>query len=159
VREFRSLAYSTGGNYIDPVYEPEKRGRLVLFTGSQGDKTADAVGVVMGLLTEMPVYKSRTDDIKNGLMLQSSAGKPNFRDISENVDALIRSGYAKDPNEINYAKYPQLTFEDIESFYSENIKGKPVTITIYGDASSFDKEKLKQYGRVVELTMKDIVTE
>jgi hypothetical protein len=107
----------------------------------------------------MPVYKSRTEDIKNGLILQSSSSKPNFRDLSETADALVHSGYTKDPNEINYSKYPQLTFEDIESFYSENIKGKPVTITIYGDASSFDKEKLKQYGRVVELTMKDIVTE
>jgi predicted Zn-dependent peptidase len=159
VREFRSLAYATGGSYVDPVYEPEKRGRLVMFTGSQGDKTTDAVGVVMGLLKDMPVYKSRTDEIKNGLILQSSSSKPNFRDLSETVDALLRSGYTKDPNEINYTKYPQLTFEDIQSFYSENIKGKPVTITIYGDASRFDKEKLKQYGRVVELTMKDIVTE
>ncbi len=159
VREFRSLAYATGGNYIDPVYEPNKKGRLVLFTGSQADKTANAVEVVMGLITDMPTYEERLIPIRDGLILESGASKPSFREISQSVDAFLNSGYKEDPNKINFAKYPDLTFDDIQSFYQSNIKGKPVVMTIYGDASRINLDQLRKFGKVVELEMKDIITE
>lgn len=159
VREFRSLAYSTGGNYIDPIYEPEKKGRLVLFTGSQADKTTSAIEVVMGLIEDMPVYESRTETIKNGLLLQAGSSKPNFRDISDTVEEFTKTGFTEDPNKTNHDLYPSLTFDDIQSFYNQNIKGKPVTVTIYGDASEFDKEALSKFGKVIELKMDDILKE
>ncbi len=159
VREFRSLAYATGGNYIDPIYEPKKKGRLVLFTGSQADKTTDAVSVVMGLINDMPIYEKRLALLKNGLLLESASSKPGFRKLSVAVDRFLKTGYKEDPNQLNYKKYPELIFEDIVSFYEDNIKGKPAVITIYGDANQFDMNSLKQYGKVVLLNMNDIQTE
>ncbi|MEM6525146.1 MAG: insulinase family protein [Bacteroidota bacterium] len=159
VREFRSLAYSTGGDYFDPIYEPQKNGRLVLFTGSQADKTTNAVEVVLNLIEDMPVYETRIEPIKQGLILESASSKPGFRDLSETADEFLKTGFSDDPNKINYGKYAQLTFDDVKSFYEDNIKGKPVTVTIYGDASKLDKAKLNQFGKVIELEMKDIMVE
>jgi len=159
VREFRSLAYATGGNYVDPIYEPGKRGRLVLFTGSQADKTKDVVQVVYRLITDMPVYETRLEAIREGLALTSSSGKPAFRDLSRTAEAFLRTGYEADPNELNFKKYPTLEFGDIVSFYENNIKGKPAIITIYGDASQFVVEQLKALGKVIELKMEDILVE
>ncbi len=159
VREFRSLAYATGGNYIDPTYEPNKKGRLVLFTGSQADKTANAVEVVMGLLTDMPSYEERLVPIRDGLVLKTSASKPAFRELSQSVDAFLNSGYQEDPNKINFEKYPDLTFDDIQSFYQSNIKGKPIVVTVYGDASRIDMDQLRKFGKVIKLDMKDIMVE
>lgn len=159
VREFRSLAYSVGGNYIDPIYEPNKSGRLVLFTGSQADKTTDAVEVVMNLIEDMPEYEQRLASIKEGLILESSSSKSDFRNISRAAETFLKTGYEEDPNKINYEKFQQLKFEDIVSFYEKNIKDKPVVVTIYGDASRFDLNKLKSLGKVVELEMDDIFVE
>ena len=159
VREFRSLAYATGGNYIDPLYEPTKKGRLVLFTGSQSDKTTDAVEVVMGLINDMPVYPSRFASIKEGLILEAASNKADFRDLSLAAESFIRTGYKQDPAALNFEQFPGLTFEQVIAFYEENIKGKAVSVTIYGDASKFDMDKLKTYGKVVELDLKDIVVE
>lgn len=159
VREFRSLAYATGGNYIDPIYEPGKKGRLVLFTGSQADKTIEAVNVVYGLLTNMPTYETRLEAIREGLVLTSSSGKPAFRDISRTAETFMKTGYTTDPNELNFTQYPTLEFGDIVSFYENNIKGKPAIITIYGDTSQFDVDQLKTLGKVVELKMEDILVE
>ncbi|MFY0608417.1 MAG: insulinase family protein [Cyclobacteriaceae bacterium] len=159
VREFRSLAYATGGTYIDPKYEPEKKGRLVLFTGSQADKTVDAVEVVIGLLNDMPVYETRLPNIRDGLILKSSSSKPAFRELSSTVDTFLKSGFEEDPNKSRYSKYSELSFEDILTFYEQNIKNKPAMITIYGDASRFDIDRLKSFGKVVELDMKDIRVE
>jgi predicted Zn-dependent peptidase len=159
VREFRSLAYATGGDYIDPVYEPNKKGRLVLFTGSQADKTSEAVSVVMGLINDMPSYTKRLEAIKNGLLLESISSKPDFRKMSVRANQFLNTGYTSDPNELNYLKYPTLTFQDIVSFYEENIKGKPAVITIYGDSKEFDMDVLKKFGKVVLLKMEDILIE
>ncbi|WP_340152852.1 insulinase family protein [uncultured Marivirga sp.] len=159
VREFRSLAYSTGGNYIDPIYEPEKRGRLVLFTGSQSDKTTDAVSVVLGLINDMPTYESRLSSIKDGLILTSSSSRPDFRLLSRTAESFIKTGYLQDPNEINFEQYSKLEFDDIVSFYEKNIKNKPVTVTIYGDASKFDLDRLRTLGPVKELELDDIIVE
>jgi predicted Zn-dependent peptidase len=159
VREFRSLAYATYGNYLDPVYEPNKKGRLILFTGSQADKTIDAVNVVLGLINEMPHYESRLPAIREGLLLESSSNRPSFREISTTAEDFLKTGYTQDPNELNFMQYPNLEFKDIVSFYEKNIKNKPFTVTIYGDASKFDKDKLRAMGKVVELELKDIIVE
>lgn len=159
VREFRSLAYATGGNYIDPIYEPNKKGRLVLFTGSQADKTTDAVAVVMGLINDMPIYDTRLATLKSGLLLESSSSKPAFRSLSTAADSFLKTGYTVDPNKLNYEKYPKLVFKDIISFYEKTIKGKPTVITIYGDTNQFDMNLLRQYGKVVLLDLDDIQTE
>ncbi len=159
VREFRSLAYSAGGDYVDPIYEPKKKGRLVLFTGSQADKTTDAVSVVMGLLKDMPSYETRLPSIRDGLVLTSSSSKPVFRDLSLRAEAILKTGYTVDPNERNFKGYPNLEFKDIVSFYEKNIKNKPVIVTIYGDASQFDLNKLRTLGRVIELKMEDVLVE
>lgn len=158
VREFRSLAYAVGGNYVNPAYEPNKKGRLVLFTGSQADKTADAVKVVMGLLNDMPRYEERLPSLKNGLLLEASSGKPNFRQLSTTVESFLETGYESDPNELNYLNYPNLTFEDIQSFYETNVKEKPAVVTIYGDTSEFDLEQLRKFGKIIELRIDDIWT-
>jgi zinc protease len=158
VREFRSLAYATGGNYIDPTFEPEKRGRLVLFTGSQSDKTQDAVEVVLGLVNDMPRYESRVEGIRRGLILESSSSRPSFRYLSERIELYRKTGFTDDPNKEAFSQYKELTFNDIERFYQDNIKGKPVTVTIYGDVSKMDMAKLGKLGKVVELKMDDIST-
>lgn len=154
-----SLAYATGGNYIDPIYEPNKKGRLVLFTGSQADKTADAVSVVIGLINDMPTYEKRLTALKNGLLLESISSKPSCRGLSIKADDFLKTGYEVDPKQLNYQKYPELIFEDIVSFYEDNIKDKPVVITIYGDTDHFDMNLLQQFGKVVLLKMNDIQTE
>lgn len=153
------MAYATGGDYIDPVYEPNKKGRLVLFTGSQADKTSEAVSVVMGLINDMPSYTKRLEAIKNGLLFESISSKPDFRKMSVRANQFLNTGYTSDPNELNYLKYPTLTFQDIVSFYEENIKGKPAVITIYGDSKEFDMDVLKKFGKVVLFKMEDILIE
>ncbi|MEM9896680.1 MAG: hypothetical protein AAF789_09955, partial [Bacteroidota bacterium] len=79
--------------------------------------------------------------------------------ISTSIDRLKRTGFTADPNEQNFTNFPSLAFTDIESFYEKNIKGKPVVMSIYGDASRFDKDKLATFGKIIELDYEDVVTE
>jgi len=107
----------------------------------------------------MPKYEERLPTLKNGLLLEAGSSKPNFRDLSTTMETFLKTGYKTDPNELNYAEFPSLTFGDIQSFYENNIKDKPAVITIYGDTSEFDIDQLRQYGKVVELKLDTIRTE
>ncbi|MFS4415119.1 insulinase family protein [Maribacter sp. 2307ULW6-5] len=156
VREFRSLAYATGGAYIGPDHEPHKKGRLVLFTGSQADKTVDAVTVVMDLLKTMPEYPDRLPSLKKGLTLAAGTGAPDFREWSAKAETFLGSGHEKDPNEQLFKDMDGLMFTDIKTFYEANIKDKPLTITIYGNTKAMDMEALGKLGKVVPLKMKTI---
>ncbi len=158
VREFRSLAYSTGGAYVLPTYEPEKPGKLVLFTGSQADKTVDAVEVVLDLINDMPVYEERLETIRNGLQLSSVTERPDFRNLPVSVETLIQSGFTSDPKEAAYEAYNDMNFDDIVKFYETNVKGRPIMVTIYGDTSRFDIDRLRKLGKVVEVKWADVVT-
>ena len=55
-----------------------------------------------------------------------------------------RLGYKDDPAKVNAAAIDALTFNDIEMFYEDNIKGKPVTIILMGDPKKIDVKAIQK---------------
>lgn len=55
-----------------------------------------------------------------------------------------RLGYTDDPARINAAAIDALTIEDIQAFYEQNIKGKPVTIILMGDPKKIDLKAIEK---------------
>jgi zinc protease len=156
IREYRSLAYATLGRYYTPELTKGKKGRLLGFIGCQSDKTSEAVGVMMDLLTDMPQRRERMPLIRESLQLETATGFPTFRELSQRIESYQTFGLDKDPNQILYPAAGNLEFDDIMRFYESTIKNKPVTITVYGDKRKIDLDKLKQYGNLVELKRKEV---
>jgi hypothetical protein len=65
-------------------------------------------------------------------------------------------GYTKDPVLIKQPVYNSLLWEDIFSFYQDNLASKPVVIAIVGDKKKIDFDALKKYGRIVEIKEKSL---
>lgn len=156
IREYRSLAYSTGGSYsLSSV--PDKKARLVTYVGCQADKSVEAIGVMVSLITDMPLKEDRMADLQKALLTKVSNAYPEFRQLAETVVNYRRQGFSEDPNKKAYADFAHFTSADIRNFYEKNIRNKPYAITIYGDKSRIDLTRLKQFGTVVELSQKDFV--
>ena len=155
IREFRSLGYSAWGNFRTPLLN-NKTGYLKGYVGTQSDKTIDAVDAYVNLIVNMPEKEERLDIIKNSLTQSINSSRPTFRSLSNSVAYWDKQGCNNDPREDRMKTYKNLKFEDITNFYKQNIKDKPYVITIIGDASRFDKEKLKKYGEIIELDKKDV---
>ena len=150
IREYRSMAYSAGGSYSIPPLS----GRNTYFVGAlgtQADKTLDAVEVYMDLLTNMPEYPDRMDNIKNFLKQTSLTEKPHFRNASQTYQAWKRRGYDKSPAETNQAAFENMTFEEMVNFYKSYVQGRPITIGICGNPKMIDLKALEKYGKVVRL--------
>jgi len=150
IREYRSMAYSAGGSYSIPPLS----GKNTFFIGdlaTQADKTLDAVEVYMDLLTNMPEYPDRMDNIKNFLKQTSLTEKPHFRNASQTYQAWKRRGYDKSPAETNQAAFENMTFEEMVNFYKSYVQGRPITIGICGNPKMIDLKALEKYGKVVRL--------
>jgi len=155
IREYRSLAYTTSGSFINPIRK-NNPGTFYSYVGCQGDKTLDAIAVMDNILLKMPEKPERIDMIKSGLINSISSNFPSFRNISSNIEKGRQMGYTQSPLVDEYKLYNTLSFNDIVNFYKSNIQNRPRVITIYGNSKVIDKKKLAQYGKVVELKLKDI---
>jgi hypothetical protein len=72
------------------------------------------------------------------------------------MEACQRLGYTEDPLKTLLPKYAALTFGDIETFWSQNIKDQPIAIMIVGDKKKIDMKELAKFGKIIELKLNDI---
>lgn len=157
IREYRSLAYSAGGRFTKPVFENNPL-LFTSFVGCQADKTNEAIEVMLKLLTDMPKYPARLKPFKTYALSTVSTNYPSQRERSEAIEALQLKGFTEDPLDNEFKTLNDIQFDDIYNYYEKNIKSHPIIITIYGDKSKIDMDKLKAIGEIIELKKSVIAT-
>ena len=155
IREFRSLAYSAYGSYINRS-DVNMAGYYFGFIGTQVDKTMEAIGTYMDLFNNLPIKENRMRSIKLGLTQSINSRKPNWRGKGSYVANLRKRGYNDDPNKISYQVYNDAEFDDIVEFHKNNIKKDPIVITILTDKSKINIDKILDYGELIELKKENI---
>jgi hypothetical protein len=55
-----------------------------------------------------------------------------------------------------YSQIDGIGLKDIEQFHKDHFKGKPWQTRVLGSKDKVNMEDLKKYGKVVELSLKDI---
>lgn len=156
IRENNSMAYTAyGANVIPPI--PNKKSYFIGYVGTQGDKAADAIDLYMKLLTNMPLYPERIENIKTYLRQSALTNKPSFRMKSQIFNKWKLLGYTEDPAKVNMPKIDNLTFDQIVAFYDKEIKGKPVTIIITGDPKTINLKQIQtNQGKVTKLNTSNL---
>jgi len=158
IREYRSLAYSTGGNYSPSIVD-EMPGSFYGYIGCQADKSNEAIEVMQNLVTNMPVKKEREDMLQKSLKMAINTNFPNFKTLPLTVRGWRTMGYTQDPNREASILYNDIGMEVINQFYQKHIKGKPYIITIYGDLKRMDIQRLSKFGKIVRLERKEFFVE
>lgn len=151
IRENNSMAYTAVGYVATPPVQNENT-YFLGYVGTQPDKVADAIDLYMALLQEMPLYPERVDNIKTYLRQSALTTKPNFRMKSQRFADWQMLGYTDDPAKVNMPKINDLNFEQIQDFYDQKIKGKPITIIIMGDQKLIDTKQIeKNHGKITRM--------
>lgn len=159
VREYRSLAYTA----YCPIRSTEQAGgRRYLdgYVGCQADKTAEALQVMVGLITDMPQKPERIDAIRKAITQSAYTMRPSFRDLSETILDWQRKGYQEDPYAFRIPFYPGLTMERLYGFYQSKVQVKDpedgLAIMVTGDPKKIDRKVLALYGEVIEVKQEDV---
>lgn len=156
IREFRSLAYSTSANYVSAP-RPNEKDFFYAYVGCQGDKTPEALEVMNDLIQNMPLKRERAEAIRSYLVANAKTNKPGFRQLIGTVDRWKEMGYTQDPNIALIRYYSDLSFDQIEQFHKNYIKGKNMQIIVVGNSNKFDVNTLKKYGTLIEVKTGDVV--
>lgn len=158
IREFRSLAYAARGTY-NKSQTAQDKDYFMGYIGCQGDKTMEALETITKMLKDMPAKPDRMNAIRSGLIAKIPSNKPDFRERAMRVADWKAFGYEEDPNRLKAEIYPKLQFTDIQRFYQNHLQNRPIVYCIVGNADTFDKTKLAQYGKIKTVKMGDIYRE
>ena len=159
VREFRSLAYSSYGRPIVKslaLHAQEPVG-YVTATGTQADKTLEAVAVIDSLLRQMPMKEENLKSARQEVISDIQNDYPTFRGIAKYVANERMEGYATDPNADLARLLPAVSTQDIVSFHRQHVASRQNRVwIIIGDKKLTDLKALARYGKVVELKKEDV---
>lgn len=143
IRVKRSMAYSAYGVDATPVL-PGKDCYFIGYVGCQSDKVNDAISVYMDILKDMPADSTNMEALRAALKQAAQTAKPSMRSKAVTYEYWQRLGYKEDPSKVNAQAINDLTFNDIETFYKENIQGKPVTVILMGDPKKIDLKAIEK---------------
>ena len=159
IREFRSFAYRTSGRYQLPNHAHKgTAGSFTAMLSTQSDKTLDALGVLDSLIREMPLKPERMEAVKQTLVNRINNDYPPFRNLSEKVASARMEGFDRDPAEEFLRDIATMDMQDISRFYQEQISGRPVVYVITGNRKHIDMKKLAEYGTIIKVKKKGILT-
>lgn len=156
IREYRSLAYASSGAFESGL-QPNPKGYFYTYIGTQADKTAAAALLSHDLMTNLPEKPERFELLKKNVMLTEQSGKPSFRTLSKEVEKYQLQGFDKDPSELAFKNYAELSFEDVLSFHKNYIKKYPTFLGIHGDAKQFNLRELEQIGKVRKIKREEVI--
>lgn len=157
IRESRGLAYTAYGGISIPNYT----NRTYLFHSTlsvQYDKYIEAIEATYNLIRKMPFDRASFEKAKNSLLEKMQSERIiNFNLLSDYEKAQNR-GVNYDLRKATFESLQKVTLENFQNFYNKYIKDKFMNILIVGDVdlSSADEEKLKKYGQINRLSLKDI---
>ncbi|MBR6194937.1 MAG: insulinase family protein [Prevotella sp.] len=159
IREFRAMAYSTGGQSIIPNryrHNDYPSGYLAQL-GTQADKAMQTLAVLDSLMCHMPVNEQNVAAAKQEILSNINNTYPSFRQLANFVSNYRTLGYKEDPRTVLAREVPKLTTVDMVDFYKHNIQQQPRAYFIIGNKKQLDMQQLQKYGRVVELKKEDIM--
>lgn len=159
VREFRSLAYSTGGKSIrtSVAQHPQEPMAFFTATGTQADKTMEAVATIDSLLRHLPMKEENLESARQSVLSDIQNDYPTFRGIAKYVANQRNNGYTSDPNNETARLLPAITAQDIVQFHQQHVgNNKSRVWIIIGDKKTTDLKALSSYGKIVELKKEDV---
>ncbi|WP_417443959.1 M16 family metallopeptidase [Joostella sp.] len=150
IRESKSLAYSAFAAYSN-ASEEGKPNYTYAYIGTQANKMPQAVEAMMELMTDMPEAKEQFESAKESTLKKLASNRINKQDIFWEYERLKKRGITEDTRQAMYNEIEKMTFDDLKSFFEENIKGESYDVMVIGNKNDVDIDALRKLGDVEEL--------
>lgn len=157
IREFRSLGYSTYGQFRynrKNMYPAFYYGYL----GTQCDKTNDGVAAVRDIMLIFPDRKEKFESVRDYLVSTRNSNYITFRSLPsqvrywKEVEKIGHDPRLEITNEIKNMKY-----DDLRAFHKKYVEGRPMAIFITGNAKKMNMKDLSKYGEIKKVNFEDMI--
>jgi predicted Zn-dependent peptidase len=155
IRESKALAYSTYSVYQSPSKKNDPY-YIIAYVGTQADKLNEAVPAMNELLREVPRTDILFQNAKQSLKSQIETERITKTDVLFSYQNALKLGLDHDIRKDIYDRMDSLSLEDVVKFHSTYYKDRPYAYCVVASKDRVKKEDLEKYGKVVELSLKDI---
>jgi predicted Zn-dependent peptidase len=155
MREAKALAYSVFATY-NMASKKEKNNSFYAYIGTQADKLPEAMKSMNDLLVNMPKSDKNFKLSVDAALQKIRTSRITRTSLLFNFIDNERKGITNDSRKDIFEKLPNLTFQDLENFQTQNIKSNNYNIMILGKKSELDLNTLKKYGKVEFLSLEQI---
>jgi predicted Zn-dependent peptidase len=155
IRESKALAYSAFASFNRPG-KKEDPFNAFFYVGTQADKLDSALSAVNSLLNNIPESEKLWEVGKKSIKQGIETRRISKQGILFNYDNALRLGLNYDTRKDIYEQVDKMTLNDIKKFHANHMAGKKWNCTVIGSKNKISMEVLKKYGKVTELSLKDI---
>lgn len=155
LRESKALAYSAYSNFSMPS-KMDRSHYVQAYIGAQVDKLEDAANGMLELLNDMPAVKDQYEDSKLASLKKIETTRMKRRWMIWSYLRLKDLGLDYDLTKDYYPQIEKLSLDDLESFFTEYIKGRNYTFCVIGSREKMNIDFLKSLGEYKELTLEEI---
>lgn len=155
LREARALAYSAGARYL-PGSRERDQDLMLGAIGTQTDKTPEALEAFLQILDNLPDSPERFALAKQAVENRYRTSKIPFREIIGAVRTWERLGLEPDPRRARFDVVKAAEKELMMAFFREHLQNRPKLISIVGDKTKMDMEKLAGFGEIREVSVDEI---
>ncbi|MFY9229504.1 MAG: insulinase family protein, partial [Bacteroidales bacterium] len=156
MRERRALAYTALFFYQLPDKKDDYAYSLS-FIGTQYDKLDGAIDGFITLLNDIPRSDNSIELSKDAILKSLRTERILRSDIFTAYEIALDRGIDFDVRKLVFDIVPTLTFDDIDNFAKENLKGKKFTYAIIGNKEDLPFKDLKKYGKIKELKVSKLL--
>ena len=154
IRESRSLAYSAYAVYQN-VMEKDRYDVIFGYAGTQPDKFFDAADQMLKLFRRMPLYPGKMEQAKKKLLKDLSAEKT-YGNLAGFWFEAEKIGVKRDLKPEIFNALSKLTVREIANFAAGELASRQYDVFVVGPVDKLDPEKLKKYGEVQRVSLKEI---
>jgi predicted Zn-dependent peptidase len=156
LRESEGLAYSVQSAYTTPENGDESH-YIYAYINTTPGKLSEAMIGIYGLLNEMPESEKCLRIAKESIINKVKTERITGEDILFEYEERKRLGI-EDFNlrEKIYREVPSLDMEDLRAFFNRYISGRNYAILVLGTRDNLDLDTLEEYGKVRELTLRNL---
>lgn len=155
IRESKALAYSSYAYYASP-YDTRKSHYVQAFIGTQVNKLGQAVEAMLELMNNMPQAEIQFNESKIAALKKIESSRTIKAGIYWKYRSHQKAGLEKDVSEVIYNTVKDMSMDDLQKFFDENIKGRKYTFCVIGKKSDMDMETLSKLGTVKELSLEEV---
>ena len=130
---------------------------VMSYVGAQADKLPEAIEEMNELHRTLPRAAGNLTAAREAILNQYRTERILRSDILFDYLEARRFGREEDARRIVYDQVDDLSFEELAAFHAERYSGRPYAICVIGSKESVDLERLAEYGRVVELSIDQVL--
>ena len=128
-----------------------------MYKRQQYDKLDGAIDGFITLLNDIPRSDNSIELSKDAILKSLRTERILRSDIFTAYEIALDRGIDFDVRKLVFDIVPTLTFDDIDNFAKENLKGKKFTYAIIGNKEDLPFKDLKKYGKIKELKVSKLL--